>query len=81
MKSVKQHEADTQAASLWEAVRGAGLGEAVVAVAVRKAHLHPQMRVALAGPGAGELAEGLAGRVAQVVLLEGQDETVGGWDA
>jgi arsenite methyltransferase len=62
---------------LFEAVRGAGLGEAVVAAVIRKARLHPQMRVAVAGPGAGELAEGMAGRAAQVLVLEGQDGQAG----
>ena len=64
MKSIKQDGANTDAASLWGA-------------AVRKAHLHPQMRVALVGMGAGELAERLGGLVAQVVVLGVPDEPAG----
>ena len=77
MKTVQQDEAEKKAEGLWKAVQRAGLGEAVRAAAVRKAHLHPQMRVGLVGVGAEAFVEALAGRVAQVDVFSGQDEPAG----
>ena len=66
---------NANAAGLWEWLTLNRSNEAVLGAVLRVAHLHPQMHVAVAGPGATMFTESLARSVQQVSVL---DET-GKW--